>query len=141
MVSLTHPNKIHVYDDVREVDGTFYYAMEYLKGMSLDEIVTRYGFLFQAQDGIRFHCVTGVQTCALPILSMVRAGQEAAFVEQFGIQNDDVGPIEIGRASCREKSVDLGGRRIIKKKNQVLFHTTLCFCACATQQQFQRFAR
>src|SRR6266478_8339751 len=24
--------------------------------------------------------------------------------------------IEIGRASCREKSVDLGGRRIIKKK-------------------------
>src|SRR5476651_2633996 len=25
---------------------------------------------------------------------------------------------KIGRASCREKSVDLGGRRIIKKKNQ-----------------------
>src|SRR2546426_9553109 len=25
-------------------------------------------------------------------------------------------PAEIGRASCREKSVDLGGRRIIKKK-------------------------
>src|SRR4030095_8440344 len=25
---------------------------------------------------------------------------------------------EIGRASCREKSVDLGGRRIIKKKKQ-----------------------
>ena len=22
---------------------------------------------FQAEDGIRFHCVTGVQTCALPI--------------------------------------------------------------------------
>src|SRR5215211_9169421 len=25
-------------------------------------------FLFQAEDGIRDHCVTGVQTCALPIL-------------------------------------------------------------------------
>src|SRR2546422_11761610 len=25
---------------------------------------------------------------------------------------------EIGRASCREKSVDLGGRRIIKKKKK-----------------------
>ena len=25
---------------------------------------------------------------------------------------------EIGRASCRGKSVDLGGRRIIKKKNK-----------------------
>src|SRR5438132_12038340 len=29
-------------------------------------------FFFQAEDGIRDHCVTGVQTCALPIL---RAGR------------------------------------------------------------------
>src|SRR5258708_37540155 len=28
--------------------------------------------------------------------------------------------IEIGRASCREKSVDLGGRRIIKKKKKTI---------------------
>src|SRR5438034_9330292 len=27
------------------------------------------GFFFQADDGIRDHCVTGVQTCALPILT------------------------------------------------------------------------
>src|SRR5215204_4872289 len=27
----------------------------------------RYFFFFQAEDGIRDHCVTGVQTCALPI--------------------------------------------------------------------------
>src|SRR5438034_42615 len=26
-------------------------------------------FFFQAEDGIRGHCVTGVQTCALPIYS------------------------------------------------------------------------
>src|SRR5215204_94717 len=26
-----------------------------------------WGFCFQAEDGIRDHCVTGVQTCALPI--------------------------------------------------------------------------
>src|SRR5437588_9740697 len=25
-------------------------------------------FFFQAEDGIRDHCVTGVETCALPIL-------------------------------------------------------------------------
>src|SRR5947207_6499742 len=30
-------------------------------------------FFFQAEDGIRDHCVTGVQTCALPI-SPPRAG-------------------------------------------------------------------
>ena len=27
-------------------------------------------FFFQAEDGIRDHCVTGVQTCALPISSI-----------------------------------------------------------------------
>src|SRR5476649_2149078 len=30
--------------------------------------VARVVFFFQAEDGIRYHCVTGVQTCALPIL-------------------------------------------------------------------------
>src|SRR5947207_3628580 len=30
-------------------------------------------FFFQAEDGIRDHCVTGVQTCALPIYRMVSA--------------------------------------------------------------------
>src|SRR5260221_9219417 len=29
-------------------------------------------FFFQAEDGIRDHCVTGVQTCALPILGACR---------------------------------------------------------------------
>ena len=28
-------------------------------------------FFFQAEDGIRDHCVTGVQTCALPIFSFL----------------------------------------------------------------------
>src|SRR5436190_23866931 len=30
-------------------------------------------FFFQAEDGIRDHCVTGVQTCALPISGMLLA--------------------------------------------------------------------
>src|SRR5260221_7960374 len=28
----------------------------------------RFFFFFQAEDGIRDHCVTGVQTCALPLM-------------------------------------------------------------------------
>src|SRR6202012_3158664 len=31
-------------------------------------------FFFQAEDGIRDHCVTGVQTCALPISFFSREG-------------------------------------------------------------------
>src|SRR5947207_15395857 len=39
---------------------------------------------------------------------------------QAGLRRDAVQPDieEIGRASCRGKSVELGGRRIIKKKKQ-----------------------
>src|SRR5438034_5263200 len=33
-------------------------------------------FFFQAEDGIRDHCVTGVQTCALPISGPVVVGYE-----------------------------------------------------------------
>src|SRR5438034_2379749 len=29
-------------------------------------------FFFQAEDGIRDHCVTGVQTCALPICTNIK---------------------------------------------------------------------
>src|SRR5438132_5210324 len=32
-------------------------------------------FFFQAEDGIRDHCVTGVQTCALPISVAARLRQ------------------------------------------------------------------
>src|SRR5438034_7584724 len=32
-----------------------------------ENILHRNFFFFQAEDGIRDHCVTGVQTCALPI--------------------------------------------------------------------------
>src|SRR5438132_3928151 len=35
-------------------------------------------FFFQAEDGIRDHCVTGVQTCALPISSS-RIARGSAF--------------------------------------------------------------
>src|SRR5436190_14519570 len=36
-------------------------------------------FFFQAEDGIRDHCVTGVQTCALPILQRDNEYVFAAF--------------------------------------------------------------
>src|SRR2546426_10527733 len=90
-------------------------------------------FFFQAEDGIRDYKVTGVQTCALPILHFggrceeesrtfrLREaeglmGAERSHLERLDGQFQVVH--EIGRASCREKSVDLGGRRIIKKKKK-----------------------
>ncbi len=43
MATLTHPNTVRVYDYGLAADGTFYYAMEYLPGLSLQELVTRHG--------------------------------------------------------------------------------------------------
>jgi serine/threonine protein kinase len=40
---LSHPNTIQVYDYGHTPDGVFYYAMEYLEGLHLGELVARYG--------------------------------------------------------------------------------------------------
>jgi eukaryotic-like serine/threonine-protein kinase len=43
MATLTHWNTVEVYDYGRTADGTFYYVMEYLPGLSLQELVEEYG--------------------------------------------------------------------------------------------------
>jgi len=40
---LTHPNTIAIYDYGRTPEGVFYYAMEYLDGISLHDLVDRFG--------------------------------------------------------------------------------------------------
>src|SRR5699024_11866655 len=100
-------------------------------------------FFFQAADGIRDRNVTGVQTCALPIFinnDVARIARHNAYnhVESGGLtgtvwpqQTDNFPGVDgqadvfyhatafkIGRASCREKSVDHGGRRHLEKEGQ-----------------------
>jgi tRNA A-37 threonylcarbamoyl transferase component Bud32 len=47
--ALTHPNTIQVYDYGRAEDGTFYFAMEFLPGETLAELVERSGPLDPAR--------------------------------------------------------------------------------------------
>src|SRR5438445_9431863 len=89
-------------------------------------------FFFQAEDGIRDIGVTGVQTCALPISraastrassSSLQSGRPRRCsartprtVSKTPMGAPTIPPLQIGRASCRERGVDLGGRRRMKKK-------------------------
>ena len=43
MARLSHWNTIEVYDYGRTEEGTFYYVMEYLRGLALDALVARHG--------------------------------------------------------------------------------------------------
>src|SRR6266704_4731231 len=77
---------------------------------------------FQAEDGIRYRNVTGVQTCALPI-SGIRAWPPG-----IGSRPTSSGfrwsPFPaIGRASCRER-VEISVVAVsLKKKNNILINT------------------
>src|SRR5438034_11233233 len=85
-------------------------------------------FFFQAEDGIRDHCVTGVQTCALPISQRVALPWLVlgAFVRIVTHPRASDHPLDpraawsYVRSEERRvgKSVDLGGRRRNKKKKK-----------------------
>jgi serine/threonine protein kinase len=55
---LTHPNTIQVYDYGHTPDGVFYYAMEYLEGLNLKELVELFG---HQSEGRVIHVL--VQVC------------------------------------------------------------------------------
>src|SRR5205823_11490874 len=90
-------------------------------------------FFFQAEDGIRDKLVTGVQTCALPILVLGGAAGEVERLFTQRMARDGFGPAQvanardawrdylaarsqIGRASCRERRGDGGGEEGLHEK-------------------------
>ncbi len=46
---LSHPNTIAIYDYGRTPEGDFYYAMEYVEGLSLEQLVERFGPVNEAR--------------------------------------------------------------------------------------------
>src|SRR5438132_13563255 len=101
-------------------------------------------FFFQAEDGIRDHCVTGVQTCALPISGPdPRKGVPDGYAGTWtggnssGCPSLKPGPLpscdapevvemlldgrglQIGRASCRKECRSGGSARLEKRNSSV----------------------
>src|SRR5207244_11660197 len=87
------------------------------------EAVWSDSFFYQAEAGIRDDLVTGVQTCALPSAFKNTAGSTKVSRRAPELASDGqvlpsawnipeqlkMSPVEIGRASCREKVATWGG--------------------------------
>src|SRR5437762_11254752 len=87
--------------------------------------VSAFCFFFQAEDGIRDTSVTGVQTCALPIFRRPRGKRFLRFFSSgmraeisAWLYCNTIRTGEIGRASCRGKSVERGGGRVSERKRR-----------------------
>jgi serine/threonine-protein kinase len=79
MASLNGPNAVDIFDYGQAEDGTFYYVMEYLSGMNLQEIIERFG-PFSPERAVHV------------LLQVCKALQEA---HQIGLIHRDVKPSNI----------------------------------------------
>src|SRR5438034_11517878 len=75
---------------------------------------TKYGCGVAQCGACSVHINGEVRRSCSVLISDMKPGDRIVTIE--GLSATGSHPVQIGRASCRERSVDVGGRRIIKKK-------------------------
>lgn len=118
MATLTHWNTVEVYDYGHAEDGTFYYVMEYLPGLSLQELIERHGplppgraihFLRQLCGALKeAHAIGLIHRDIKPsnVIACQRGGQyDVAKLLDFGLVQD----LSIGGAQGSDQRLTLQG--------------------------------
>ena len=107
--TLSHPNTVEIFDYGRTEDGTYYYVMEYLPGMSLANLVERHGPL---PPGRAVHLLRQV---ALALQEAHEAGlihrdikPSNIFAARRGGANDVAKLLDFGLARCATTTSSAG---------------------------------
>src|SRR5438128_12291511 len=94
-------------------------------------------FFFQAEDGIRDATVTGVQTCALPIYFVIPWSFDFRhWVFLFSKVPTRQRPQPRSEERRVGKSVNLGGRCMIKKKTSKTSHAGWIYIPTTTMKNY-----
>jgi tRNA A-37 threonylcarbamoyl transferase component Bud32 len=107
MAALTHWNTVEVYDYGRADDGTFYYVMEYLPGLSLQDLVEKFGPLppERAVHFLRQVCSALQEAHALPLIHRDIKPSNVIAAQRGGI-HDVAKLLDFGLVQCLGSQVD-----------------------------------
>jgi serine/threonine-protein kinase len=101
MAALTHWNTVEVYDYGHAEDGTFYYVMEYLPGLSLQDLVEKFGPLppERAVHFLRQVCSALQEAHAMPLIHRDIKPSNVIASERGGV-HDVAKLLDFGLVQC-----------------------------------------
>lgn len=108
---LTHWNTIEIYDYGRTDDGTFYYVMELLPGLSLEELVEKHGRLSPGRVVYLLQQICGALQEAHSVGLIHRDIKPAnIFISQRGGVHDVAKLLDFGLVKAGEENSDVGAQ-------------------------------